>query len=86
MAWAASGHEGWRLGWEVLGLPPQPWSCWWTGVSEDPAENLTQLWSRGMLQFEIREEQTDMVHDINDTQNQQVMYSCWVLRCVDVGH
>lgn len=77
VAWGASGYEEWRLGWEVSGPPPQPWSCLWTGVSEDPAESLTQLWSRGTLQFGIREEQTDMVYDINDNQTWQFVYFCW---------
>lgn len=49
-------------------------------MSEDPAKSLTQLWSRGTLQFEIREEQTDTVHDFNDNQRQTVIkyISVWI--------
>lgn len=61
----ASENEEWMLESEVSSLHPQPWSCWWTVVSADPAESLTQLWSRGTLQFEMKEEQKDTVHDFD---------------------
>lgn len=66
MALEASGNEELRPASEALGLHLQPWSCLWTEVSEDPAESPTQLWSRGTLQFESREKQTDTVGDLCD--------------------